>query len=170
MQYNEIFKKLNTNIPSAMAKFQFINSGGCGVVALELARSLRASSIACDIVFVNISHYTREAQDTLIDEYDAADINELIHVANDMINNDDEYGAEIILNGHIVVKIGNSLFDARGDVSNRYDAITDAINDEAMQVLIDQDEFWNNAFINVHGDELCEIISTIHSATEQSLA
>lgn len=157
MKRKPVIAQLKRQLPALKKNYNYINSGGCGMVAMSLAKHLRANNIECDIVFVTTVFYSRASQDAHINKNNAIDINDLIIKADKAIRSGSSHASCWIENGHICIRVGERLFDSSGDVTNEYDAITDPISDEAMVVLLRQRAMWNDCFRSFHQPHIKEI-------------
>lgn len=157
MKRKPVIVQLKKYLPKLSNDFWHINSGGCGTVAMSLATHLRNSGVRCNIVFVNSYSYTRQTQDAKITNNDAIDINDLIIKADKEIRSGLDSAKNWIQNGHVCVQIGDMLFDATGDVTHKYHAITDPISDQSMIVMLRQPAMWNTTFRRWHSSDIKSI-------------
>lgn len=142
-QLTKLDSELNNNVNN---NYSHINAGGCGYIAYNIAKRLRERGIDAGVVFVNHSYASRKGIDLTIEREDVADINELILHADYQIRTGHFEATNLIDNTHICVQVGNELYDSTGNVSGKFEATTDPINDKAMNVLLRQRHFWNPSF------------------------
>lgn len=160
-----------------------INQGGCGFFAAMFSLELSKHDIDHSVHFIEAPQYGREYTNAGIHKlYDTLDLpqeernvsgvirgieHKLVYSDGDDYDWDDLY--EMMPNSHLVVRIGDNLYDARGDVTDRYNVLGDPIEFSALETMVMRKEYWNPNFREVHGDELPDIQAHIKHALATSL-
>lgn len=159
----DIHHALTIKLPDLNNRFHYVNSGGCGVIAFNLAKRLRNLGIPADVVMVGdidgpgALSYTKSWLNLRLHRHYVTNISELTLKLDSMITDDDESAKRDLPNGHLCVKVLDKLYDATGDVSDRYIDITGPITNEAMNVMLKQQAFWNPTFMEYHKTDMPDI-------------
>jgi hypothetical protein len=135
----QIHAVLDNKVPAINDKLNAINYGGCGILALELHKSLKSEGFDSSIVLVNYC-YTSDDVDDLIRSIGMSDINSAYqHVLKD---GDHDDLPDLCL-GHICVQFDGKLYDSDGEFDGH--SISGAITAEIMEELLTLD-CWNDTF------------------------
>ncbi len=173
-QHEELHQLLNHNIHH---RFSMINQGGCGFFAHLMSLSLEALNIEHQVHFVyNRFHCNDSKLEDLAFEYECNDdTNSVSNAILDVIAGDsfvvtdketDEVAADMP-NSHIVIVIDGTIYDSRGNITNRYDIHGDALTSETLERMVLCNDVWNDTFQECHGEEVGNIGAHLRDCFKQ---
>lgn len=146
MKTDTLSEVLSKSIPRVARQISAINHGGCGWYAYNVQRALESQGIESSIVLVSC-HGSYEPDDVhrLMIDNEAKNIDDAYNnVFNDR---DNKYIRTLpdMLNGHIAIKVGDTLYDSDGVLNDR--AISGAIKASTMKRALRVDRMWNGRFL-----------------------
>ena len=119
---------LENHLPAIEDEFEWINWGGCGIMASLIAEQLDKLRVKYDIVCkagyaCNYAHMSNQQVNDVITD-----------------NNDRD-----VPNSHVLVKVDGRIFDSEGEQSIREKSIT-ALIDHPTLKRMNKGDFWNSDF------------------------
>lgn len=146
MKTDTLSEVLSKSIPRVARQISAINHGGCGWYAYNVQRALESQGIESSIVLVSC-HGGYEPDDVhrLMRDNEAKNIDDAY---NNIFNaRDNKYIRTLpdMLNGHIAIKVGDTLYDSDGVLNDR--AISGAIKASTMKRALRVDHMWNSRFL-----------------------
>lgn len=143
MSFTKLFEVLSNDIPLVKAKFERINSGGCGAFALFLSNELNKRNVNHKIVWVGNSFRGEEKK-----------IAKQIHSIFGANKNPSllYFNSNGIYLTHAMIVINGKFVDATGvygsfDETNwSYRSVLTEISNEQLRVLVENPNGWNKSF------------------------
>ena len=146
MKTDTLSEVLSKSIPRVARQISAINHGGCGWYAYNVQRALESQGIESSIVLVSC-HGSYKSDDVygLMREQDADTIDEAYNNVFDDKDNKLTRTLPDMLNGHIAIKVGDTLYDSDGVLDDH--AISGDIKASTMKRALRVDHMWNGRFL-----------------------
>jgi hypothetical protein len=143
MGFSELYNVLKNDIPSVKAKFERINSGGCGAFALFLSDELNKRNIKHKIVWVGDS-FRDEKKKIAKQIHSIFGANKKPSLSDFNHNGIYLTHVMIVIDGKFVDATG--LYDSFDETEWSYRSVLTELSNEQLRVLVENPNGWNALF------------------------
>lgn len=140
---------LENHLPEIESEFDYINSGGCGIMAEIIAEQLEELNVDYSVACKGGWNF---------------DDDEILSVekVNQYIDEEDKIR---VPNSHVIIKVGKRYFDSSGEVFPTEKSITALIDRETISRMNDMD-CWNSCFDRSQKDDMRVFTGKIFKGTQ----
>ena len=140
---NLLTELLTYKVPQLEHELSNVNSGGCGVVAMEMHKALKVHGIKSSVVLVDQgTGISKHDVKGLIAHYNAKGINSALRAHF----KDNGWGKPDTCNDHVCLLVDGVLYDGEGTVTSDVTVISKHITPQTMELWLDIDDEWNQYF------------------------